>query len=246
MYGPVVAIFVGSEEVSPPLEAVLRQAGAVFSHRGGSQVAIHYGSAAGELAVCVRAVGLVDRSAATKLVVEAPPAQLGHLMARVIGATVCPGGALLDAGAWWCRAAPDRLVLLCEPEIGARLRTRLDTHAPHHVGASVCDRSGDLAAIGLLGPSTARVLRELGAFGPSGDPQSVSPFHRAMIGGIDVQWLLEADDRAVTLVPRLSAGVAWRAIQDAGRRFGISCVGQEAARRYALLGRGGQRVPINV
>jgi hypothetical protein len=39
------------------------------------------------------------------------------------------------------------------------------------------------------------------------------------------------------LVDRERAGEVWSAIEHAGRRFGLSCVGQEAAGRYALLER---------
>ena len=39
------------------------------------------------------------------------------------------------------------------------------------------------------------------------------------------------------LVDRERAGEVWRAIEHAGRPFGLSCVGQEAAGRYALLER---------
>jgi hypothetical protein len=41
----------------------------------------------------------------------------------------------------------------------------------------------------------------------------------------------------VVLVDRERAGEAWLAIERAGRPFGISCVGDEAACRYALMER---------
>ena len=44
------------------------------------------------------------------------------------------------------------------------------------------------------------------------------------------------------LAPSEQAG-AWRAIERAGRPFGLSCVGQEAAGRYALLERTRSRAP---
>src|ERR1700704_3458301 len=70
---------------SPPLDAVRRQAGAVFANHGGRAAAIHYGSAAGELSVCVSAVGLVDRSELTTLALQAPSAQLAALTSRLAG-----------------------------------------------------------------------------------------------------------------------------------------------------------------
>ena len=54
-------------------------------------------------------------------------------------------------------------------------------------------------------------------------------------------WLLESDRSALMLVDRAKAGDAWRAIESAGRPFGLSCVGQEASRRYAVLERSRSR-----
>jgi len=45
-----------------PLVEQARHAGATTVQRGGVRVAAHYGSPAGELSACVRAVGLGDRS----------------------------------------------------------------------------------------------------------------------------------------------------------------------------------------
>ena len=90
-----------------PLDAVLSRAGAVYSSRSGRPVAIHFGSAAAELAVCVRAVGLVDRTDLSTLSLEAPPAQLAALMTRLVGAIVAPGGLFCGGSAWWCAASWD-------------------------------------------------------------------------------------------------------------------------------------------
>jgi hypothetical protein len=105
------------------------------------------------------------------------------------------------------------------------------------VTTTVHDVSADLAALGLLGRNADRVLRALGAFGKSGDPRAVAPFAHGSIDGIPASWLLQSDRQATALVPREHAGEAWLAIERAGRPLGISCVGHEAACRYALLER---------
>ena len=229
-----------STQTPNPLVGVLRRAGAVFSSRGGHPTAIHYGSAAGELAVCVSAVGLVDRSELTKLEIEAPPAQLAHLLARLAGDPVRPGGALLANGAWWCVAAGNRSFVLCQPEAGGRLRARVEGQALHHVAATIRDRTAELAAIELLGASAGRLLRSLGVYGPSGDPRAVSPFTTARVAGVQALWLLQSDRRALALVASELAGRLWQEIEQAGRPLGVSCVGIEAASRYALLDHGAQ------
>jgi hypothetical protein len=107
--------------------------------------------------------------------------------------------------------------------------------AARHV--AVRDLSGELTAVGLLGLRTGAVLSALGVYGRSGDPRHAAPFAHGSVDGIPVSWLLESDRRALALVPREQAGEAWLAIERAGRPFGISCVGQEAACRYALMER---------
>jgi glycine cleavage system aminomethyltransferase T len=232
-----VSVLAPSEGAPAPLAGVLRQAGAVFSSRDGNPVAIHYGSAAGELAVCVSAAGLVDRSGLAKLVIEAPTASLAQLTSRLAGGVLVPGGALYAAGAWWCGAGQDRLLVLTEPSVGRRLVERLRVHAMHQVVRRMRECSADLGAIGLLGPAAEKVLRALGVYGAAGDPRLVTPFGPGTVAGVEVSWLLESDRSAIALVPRARAADVWRAIEVAGRPFGISCVGQEAAGRYALLER---------
>jgi len=236
-----VAVFAAAEEASRPLLSVLTQAGAVFSRRDGHPTVIHYGSPAGELAVCVSAAGLVDRSALSKLVVHAPAAQLSQLTLRLAGGTLAPGGALHAAGAWWCAMAADRIVVLSEPGIAVRLQARVRDHAVRCAALTVDDRSSDWAAFELVGRTAAPVLKALGAYGRSGDPRDVPPFTAASVAGADGHWLLESDRRALLLVPAESAADVWRAIERTGRPFGISCVGLEAASRYALLERGAAR-----
>jgi glycine cleavage system aminomethyltransferase T len=209
----------------------------VLATRDGRSIAVNFGSAAAELAVCVRAVGLVDRSALSKLVLEAPPAQLEALTSRLVGAAVSVGGVLSAGDAWWCGDASGRVIVLSDPETGSRLRERLQVDARRFVSMTIRDASDELAAIGLLGRNADQVLRALGVFGETGDPRAVAPFAHGQVGGIPASWLLQSDRRALALVPLAHAGEAWLAIERAGRPFGLSCVGHEAACRYALLER---------
>lgn len=217
------------------LEVVLRRAGAVVAMHGGRPIAAHFGSAAAELAVCVRAVGLVDRSDLSTLALAAPPAQLAALTSRLAGATVSPGGLVSSGPAWWCGEAPDRVTVVSDSRTAGRLVAALRAEAARHL--AVCDRSGEMTAIELLGPATARVLAALGVYGASGDPRRAKPFEAGSVAGIPAWWLLHSDRHAVALVAPEWAGEAWLALERAGRPFGISCVGHEAARRYAVMER---------
>ena len=128
-------------------------------------------------------------------------------------------------------------MVVCDSQVGQRLLARLRAQAPHQVAVAVRDRTLDWAAIGILGRNTGKLLSALGVYGESGNPRRVSPFTARPLAGIDAFWLLESDCRALALVPEASAGEVWRAIELAGRPFGLSCIGTEAARRYALLER---------
>jgi glycine cleavage system aminomethyltransferase T len=224
-----------SEDAPQSLQAVLRQAGAVLSARDGSTVAVNYGSAAGELAVCVRAVGLVDRSDLSTLVIEASPGQLQRVLPRLLGGPLAPGGMRFAGGAWWCGARDDQIIVVCEPRPARRLAARLG--ASQQLAVGVSDQSAAWEAIELLGKATPDVLRALRVYGDAGDPRSVQPFSTGTVAGVGVMWLLDCDYRALALVPSESAGQVWRAIETAGRPSGISCVGWEAAARYAVLER---------
>lgn len=212
--------------------------------REGRPVAVHYGSAAAELAVCARAVGLVDRSELSTLSLEAPPAQLAALMTRLVGATVAQGGLVAGAGAWWCGVSADQVTVVSDERTAGRLTDALHADAARHV--AVRDQSRQLAAIALLGPGTPRVLSALGVYGPSGDARHAKPFSAGAVDGLPAWWLLPSDRRALVLVGRDQAGAAWLAIEQAGRPFGISCVGHEAACRYALMERRRPATPVHV
>jgi glycine cleavage system aminomethyltransferase T len=226
-----------SPSTADTLEAVIRQAGGVLASHQGLPVAVNFGSAAGELAACVSAVGLTDFSDLTKLVLEAPHEQMRRMVPQLAGAEVAPGGALFTGGAWWCGASTERLIVLCGPQQGNRLSRQLRARAVRVPGLRVQDRTADWAAIATVGHRTRSVLRELGVYGESGDPRRVQPLTTHSVAGAGALWLLESDYRAVALVPRASAAAVWRAIERAGRQSGICAVGRDAVTRYALMRR---------
>ena len=237
-----MSILAPPEGGSPPLDAVLRQAGAVFASHGGRAAAIHYGSAAGELAVCVSAVGLVDRSELTTLALQAPSAQLSQLTSRLAGGEVAPGGALDAAGAWWCGAAPDTVLVVCAPDVGRRLvdRLRVARRAPGRAACADRRLLGYRPARprGSRRAARARCLRLGRRSAPGRAVRARSDRRGPRCGGCSSQ------TAARSCSPPTSKPVACGApIERAGRPFGISCVGQEAAGRYTLLERTHSRAP---
>jgi glycine cleavage system aminomethyltransferase T len=224
------------------LDTVARRAGAVMIDRDGARVPAHYGSAAGELAVCMRAVGIADRSDLGKLVVTGEPAPLAELLLHVAGVSLAATGAVAQcAGAWWCAAGGDRVIVLCEPARRAHLLDLLRATARRRPSLRVEDVTTRLSAIAVVGRSTRRVLAELGALGPAGDPRRVPPFASVRIAGADVSVLLQSDESVLLLVPATDADGVWHAVERAGRPFVMGCVGLEALERFTLLGLSSRR-----
>lgn len=202
---------------------------------------VNFGSAAGELAACVSAAGMADASQLTKLELCGPRARVAELVRHATGAVLASGGVLHAAGAWWCGSAGQgylgagRVIVLCEPAVGERLRELLSPRVARMPGLVMHDRSAQWSAITILGAATTAVLEALGVFGPSGDPRQVPPFSYAPLGELDAMWLLQSDHHAVALVLSSEADLAWHAIEQAGRAQHICCVGHDAIERYALL-----------
>jgi len=110
-------------------------------------------------------------------------------------------------------------------------------------GVRVEDASAALAAIAVVGRRAVDVLAALGALGPDDDLRSAPPFGGVRLAGADVSVLLESDRRALLVTDTADADRVWRAVEEAGRGFGISCVGLDAVERFALLDRTAVRRP---
>ena len=97
-----------------PLELQLQKAGATMVTRHGWWVAAHFGSSAGELALCATAVGLADRSDLGKLDLRGEAGAIELLVGQLSGGQISPGDALLAEGAWWCAVSPGHVLALCD------------------------------------------------------------------------------------------------------------------------------------
>jgi glycine cleavage system aminomethyltransferase T len=230
-------VHVSSDRRESALDPVLRQAGGVVVVHDGHAVVANYGSAAGELAACVSAVGLADRSDLSKLVLNGPPAQLRHLSQRLTGSELAPGGAVFSGGAWWCAESPERMLVICASERGDRLHAVLNARVARRSAVSLTDRSADLAALAVVGRQASALLAELGVYGTSRNPRDVPPLTAHTGAGADVLWLLESDDKALALMAAADAPAVWHTVERAGQRYGLCAVGQEALARYALIRR---------
>jgi glycine cleavage system aminomethyltransferase T len=219
------------------LDAVVARAGAIRCDHDGRPVALHYGSAAGELAACVSRVGLGDRSELEKLALEGPPHTLHQVVGSLTGMALAPGGALSTGTAWWCAPTPERVLVLAEPGQADRLSSRIRRLGARHPDLRMRDLSQAWSAIAVVGRQTGDVLARLGVYGATGDPRSAAPVSVRRVVGAEVTWLLQSDHRALGLVGHRDAPAVWHALHAVGRPFGICAVGQEAIARYTLLAR---------
>lgn len=230
-----MSIHAQSPGETAPLLEILQHAGGVLTQRDGCSVVVNYGSAAGELAACVRAVGLADCSQLVKLVLEGPDGYLGELVEHMTGVAPAPGGAVFAGGGWWCADHPGRVIVLIDPRPGLRLKAQLLAALQRYSAVSLSDHSAKWAALAVIGHRARPLLAELGVYGEPADPRQVPPLTRRPIAGVDVLWLLESDHRALALVPATAASAVWRTIDQAGQPFGICAVGSDAVARYALI-----------
>ena len=152
----VVSIYASPDHVPSPLESLRRQAGGVVVPRFGRDVVVNYGSAAGELAACVSAVGLADCSELSKFVLRGPRRQLGQLAQRLAGSDLAPGGAVLSGGAWWCAESAERMIVICDPRLGRAPANRADGRGTRRAAVQLEDHSLDWAALAVVGRRRAR------------------------------------------------------------------------------------------
>jgi glycine cleavage system aminomethyltransferase T len=220
-----------------PLDDVLLRAGATMTRRDGWRVAAHFGSPAGELAVCAHSVGLVDRSELGKLELRGYPEAIDQIVCYLADGQLEPNEVMHARGVGWCLASPDRLFALCEPAGFFALSEQLHDAVRRAPGALLTDETEELAALALLGPAAASVVAALGAW----DLETVAlprpSFSALTLEGLPAFLLEESSARSLFLVEREYAEELWTLLERVGRRFGLSCVGAEAADRFAMIER---------
>ena len=219
------------------LEAIVARAGGVRAPRGGQTVVTSYGSAAGELAACVTAVGLADRSQLTKLGLDGPAADVRELTLRLTGSELAPAGLVSTGAAWWCAESAGRTLVLCEPGYGTHVRSAIAAQAARQPRVTVTDGTAAWATLAVVGRRARHLLSALGVYGPSGDPRDMPPVTRHRYDGGAATWVLHTDDEAWAVLPRAEAPALWRAIERAGQPFSLCAVGQDAIARYGLIRR---------
>jgi glycine cleavage system aminomethyltransferase T len=225
---------IGATNPRDELGGIQANAGAVLARHHDRAVALSYGSAAGELAACMNAVGVASRAELTKLELTAPEPSIERMIAGLLGVPLLAGGIYKTRAVGWYRPDGGRLIVLCGAEDGERLRARLKLWTLRDAAIKVLDRTDEWTAIAVIGRRAPLLLCELGVYGQARDPRAVPPATRTS-DDPRTSWLLHADDDALAITPRGSGPGLWRRITRAGRPLQICAVGYEALTRYRML-----------
>jgi glycine cleavage system aminomethyltransferase T len=142
---------VSTPTASSPLETVARNHGAAMASRHGRRVPAHFGSVGAEEAVCLRAVGMSDRSDRDTFELRGTPTAVENALVAV------------GEYAWCSFVTADRALARCEHEHAAAVTALL----ANQDGLSAAQRSSAFAAIGLIGPRAKELLMEVD-LNPSG------------------------------------------------------------------------------
>ena len=200
--------------------------------REGHAVAAHFGSAATELAVCVKRVGLAVRSDLDALEIAGARAVARALPRgrRSAAGRPAPGEAVRTAGSWCCRVAPDRAIVIGPWSAAARW-AGIVRHAVVTGAAVDCtDRSDSATALTLVGPRAARLLDDAG-LEPDLDCGRCA---RELVRRLPRRWCCArpaiASCSCSTPSTRSTPG---RSSSTSGRALGLSMVGAEALERLA-------------
>ncbi len=209
----------------------LRRSAETVGLRGGHLVPLRYGSAAGELAVCLRSVGLVDREDLRVLTVSGEPEAIDRLTAGSMNGGLATGEAATVDRAHWGRLDRSRALVALPATSAPALREEL---LRLRIADQASVEESELQAIGVIGPATADLLTELGVYralaGANGRGRiAIGPAADA------AAWMLLDASSALALVEPEQAVELWNAMSIAGRRFGLGYVGAEAAERFEAV-----------
>lgn len=201
-----------------PLADVAAATGGRLGVRDGWELATSFGDAAGEAEACTASVGFADRSALTKLELQAAP----ELLKRAAG-VLEPGNARRQADAWLCPVAPGvRLEL--HPVGGARER-REELEA---AGVRVLDLTSSLAAISICGLRAAETIARLSAIDTRPKSLSLSGFRPGSIARTPGYLLREREEGFLLLFGAAYAEYLWHQVATAAAGLGGRPVGPDA------------------
>lgn len=195
-------------------------------------MAAHYGSPAGELSACVRAVGLGDRSDLRIFTLTGSPTAVREVIESATGTSLAVGDAVWFRSARWCGAGPGQAFVVVDPSASDRPFDAISLRVRLRADVTVTDVSEVWTAIAAVGARCHRLLERIGLDDP--EVEAERSFRPALIAGSEAFVLRASAVEALILAPAWRATEVWRELEVAGQLLGLSIVGVEALERFAL------------
>ena len=216
------------QTIDPSVPQTCLAAGAVLHERDGHSVAVNYGSVPGEIAVCMKSVGLADRSDFGTFELRGDQGLLDRALTDRLGdPPLAKGTARRMRSVWYLRTDQRRALLVgphhalaSGPPIG-KGRDRADL--PHKdIGPAV-------SILSIIGPRAARLLAAAGLPGEL----AIGAVARDASDANVLALVRETQRRFLVLVGTGGADALWTRLLAAGEPLGAAFVGLDA---LTLLG----------
>jgi len=200
----------------------------MLGERDGHVVAAHYGSTPGEIAVCMKSVGLADRSDLGTLELRAERSMLDRALAARLGdPAIAPGSARRMRDVWYLRLDARRTLLLGSH---AALRSGPMLGKGSDRAELTCrDIASSIAIVSIIGPRAGRLMAAAGL----PDDLAIGALARDPHEPSVVAILRESQRRILVLVRAAAVDALWSRLLAAGEPLGAAFVGCDA---LTLLG----------
>jgi len=212
------------QTIDPLVPETCIAAGAVLADRDGHTVAANYGSVPGEIAVCMKSVGLADRSDYGAVEIRAEQLQMDRaLIAKLGDPPLAPGRGHRMRGVWYIRLNARR-ALLAGPysalPAGLPIGTGRDrSDLPHK------DIRATVAILSIIGPRASRLLAAAASL--PGE-LAIGAVGRDPVDANVIVILRESQRRYLVLVRASGADALWTRLLAAGEPLGAAFVGLDA------------------
>jgi glycine cleavage system aminomethyltransferase T len=200
----------------------------MLGERDGHTVVVNYGSVPGEIAVCMKSVGLADRSDLGVIELRAETSLLDRTLAAHLGdPPIAPGSARRLREVWYLRLDGRRTLLVGAH--GALAKGPAVGKGSERGDLSVKDVGSTLEIISVIGPRAARLLTAAELPGDLAPGAVGRDPHDASIVAI----LRESQRRLLVVVRAAAVDALWTRLLTAGEPLSAAFVGCEA---LTLLG----------
>jgi glycine cleavage system aminomethyltransferase T len=216
------------QTLDSPVPATCLAAGAMLGERNGRTVVVNYGSVPGEISVCMKSVGLADRSDLGLHELRAETSLLDRALAAGLGdPPIAPGSARRLRQVWYLRIDGRRALLIgTDAALGV---TPSLLKGSERADLSLRDIGASVRLISVIGPRAGRLMAAAGL----PDELAIGAIGRDALDPSVVAILRESQRRLLLVVKAPAVDALWSRLLGAGEPLGAAFVGCEA---LALLG----------